>query len=68
MMHQLPLRLCCILQVFRCTLPRVGLDISKYPRIKQIYENCIQLPEVQQAMPQQQSDAPADEFWIATEG
>ena len=56
-----------ICQVFRCTLPRVGVDLNKYPKIKQIYSNCLKLPEVQSAMPQQQPDAPAEDFWTATQ-
>lgn len=60
---------CCLVpQVFRCTLPRVGVDLSKYPKIKQIYDNCLNLHEVQKAMPQQQPDAPPDDFWTATQG
>ncbi|KAL3155671.1 hypothetical protein ABBQ32_012698 [Trebouxia sp. C0010 RCD-2024] len=57
---------CCLVpQVFRCTLPRVGLNLDDYPQIKRIYNNCLKLPEVQKAMPQQQPDAPDAGFLTA---
>ena len=52
-------------QVFRCTLPRVGLNLDDYPQIKKIYNNCLKLPQVQKAMPAQQPDAPEKDFWTS---
>ena len=55
-------------QVFRCTLPRVGLHLDDYPQIKRIYKNCLKLPQVQRAMPQQQPDAPDASFYTSLDG
>lgn len=44
-------------QVFRATLPSVGADLSKFPRVQQIYDNCLQLEEFRQARPENQPDA-----------
>ena len=55
-------------QVFRCTLPRVGLHLDDYPQIKRIYNNCLNLPQVQKAMPQQQPDAPDASFYTSVDG
>ena len=55
-------------QVFRCTLPRVELRLDDYPQIKRIYNNCLKLPQVQKAMPQQQPDAPDVSFYMSSDG
>ena len=65
--HAVPLYCLYCCQVFRCTLPRVGLDLNKYPKIKAIYNNCLKLPEFQKAMPQNQPDAPPEKFYTGTE-
>ena len=54
-------------QVFRCTLPRVGLNLDNYPQIQKIYKNCLDMPQFQHAMPEEQPDAPEEGFWTSLE-
>ncbi len=46
---------CCLVpQIFSAN--RFGVDLTSYPKAKQIYENCIKLKAVLKASPEQQSD------------
>lgn len=35
---------------------RYGVELSAYPNIKAVYEECVQLPAIDAAMPEKQSD------------
>jgi maleylpyruvate isomerase len=43
-------------QVYSSLRPVVGADLSRWPTVKRIYDNCLALPAVQRALPPNQPD------------
>lgn len=47
---------CCLIpQIYNAN--RFGVDMSAFPRLSKINENCLALPEFQKALPENQADA-----------
>ena len=38
---------------------KFGVDLASFPSVKQVYENCMELPAFSDSVPQKQPDAPA---------
>ncbi|KAK9823182.1 hypothetical protein WJX72_000892 [[Myrmecia] bisecta] len=48
---------CCLVpQVWNALSPRLNLDLSNMPNTRRVYDNCLKLPAIQQAMPERQAD------------
>jgi maleylpyruvate isomerase len=41
-------------QVYNALRPVIGIDLSRWPTIRRIYESCLGLPEVERSLPKNQ--------------
>jgi glutathione S-transferase len=53
--ERLYIALLLLLQVWNA-LKRYGLTLDPYPRVKAVYDACLQVPAIQKALPEHQPD------------
>ncbi|CAL8470911.1 g10453 [Coccomyxa elongata] len=53
---------CCLVPQVWNAIERYNVNLSSYPKIESVYKRCLQLPAIDAAMPEKQSDymPPAD--------